>query len=200
MKSPESESNERNFISEMVNTLIEEGKTNPRLFRTKIEKYIERLGGMESFLQAFADNGYLLHGSNEQIEKFEPRVPQARKGIEVSPENAVKAVYASTESQLPILMAIVSRKLIREASKERVERGKSVVYFGAKEGGYYSSCSLHPFMRNGFVYVFNRDQFVSSDPDDPNCAQFVSEHTVSPILIIPVIPEDFMHEIKIVED
>lgn len=160
----------------IVEALLKNNHIDPKLSRESIIDYLERFGNMEKFLQAFVDAGYLLHGSNQQIEEFEPRLPKKVPGSKPNPANEQTAVYAGNDPALPICMAVVSRELMRRASQERIKAGKPAVKFGvgskpdSKEAQFHANQSLDSFMQPGYVHVLSRDNFVPSDPRDQNCS------------------------------
>lgn len=123
-------------------------------------------------------NKYLFHGSSQNLDKLEPRLPKGDMSDEVF--NKTESVYATSSAARAVVSAIMPKD---EGSWGTLQDG---------EGNITLVCSqtvldqIHP----GFVMVLcDRDKAIKDE--NPVSNQYKYDEAKVPLLTIPVTLEDF---------
>lgn len=156
---------------------------------------IENIEGFskEEFLKYLSDTGeFLFHGTNSsEIEELEPRQANCR----AKNFGNLKAVYATSDSVLPIFHSVFKRSGFEGSSS-------SGVTFSERNGGYAKYVfkingvnSTGEFWTDGCVYVLDRSQFEQGTDDDGKpINEFASLEPVRPKAKLIIHPEDFEYK------
>ncbi len=130
---------------------------------------------------------YLFHGSDTDIERFEPKQAHTIKGGKKFLDGK-PAVFASPHADYAIFMAIVNKKNFPKGYRARVDfDGDPLLFFATKD-----TLAQMTGNEQGFVYVFTKEDF-----EERNHAEFVSYKEVVPLMKIRVYRKDFLPSIEV---
>ena len=158
------------------------------------------------FLQWVAAQGYLLHGSKVgDIDQFVPRTP-----TDIGPDEFSKrtGVFAASDGLWAMMYALRDKGLVRRTMNmaQQVMVGgqwspmQYFLSFGPRDPAMQEGRAL---MTPGFVYVLPRTGFeqapVLNWPGVGLCleAHWVCPHPVRPLMVLPVIPEDYPLPVRV---
>jgi hypothetical protein len=155
-----------------------------------LDSLVEAGVTVENLLQEFVRKGFFLHGSGEpNLIALEPRLAADEDD---NPDNARNAVYATTDSRIPIFMALVAK--LRGRSGYSINRmnvdGESVT-----ESVVFRTNFVIPEDKVGYIYVLPVDTFEPAGGD-----QFTSPEPVVAYCILPVQLADFQYPIERIEE
>ena len=132
------------------------------------------------------ENKYVFHGTGSQIENFEPR--QAHTIIQGKKvPDGESSIFASSFADYAVFMALVNEENCPKGYRSGCSYHNGVLTFRATKETLEQ---LTPEAR-GYVYVFNRRDFIQKNP-----SEWVSHQTVTPVSIVTVIRSDFTSEIQ----
>ncbi|TSA83903.1 hypothetical protein FNU79_11375 [Deinococcus detaillensis] len=152
------------------------------------------------FLQWLAEQGYLLHGSQQgDITQFEPRTP-----FDFSPDEFSKrtGVFAASDGIWAMMYALKDRGKVKRILNLALQFKEAAdwsptVYFLSFSLRELSTTTGHEPLTSGFVYVLPSAGFEQMPAYDwPELGTVLEPHwvnpnPVTPLLCIPVTPADF---------
>jgi len=119
---------------------------------------------------------YVYHGSAKKIEgSLEPR---QSNDLENRPENLHKAVYAATDRNVAIAMAILGTGNIKGSS---LLRGSAIYYAGKPDPEAFV-----------YLYVFPKDKFQQT----ANPRQYISKVQIEPLRVYKLKVKDYLHLVR----
>jgi len=131
----------------------------------------------------------LYHGSPQIIEgALEPREGNTF-GIDVNPEDLLKAVYATNERHLAIIMAIMSLKGVLRSSLDFDSGAFGVIHEGWPKLGWFNW--LKP--KCVYLYVLDAADF---EQGTENRRQWYSLDPVSPMFMEKIKVKEHLHLIR----
>ncbi len=123
---------------------------------------------------------YLYHGSPKKIIGDE-LIPHQAHDLEKRPENLHKAVYATSEKELAIAMAIIS--------------AEGVIYSSLSFGDFPPGVIYQGWPEQEIVYLYTLP-VESFEPCGPQSKQWISYQPVKPIKIEELLLEDYLHLVR----
>lgn len=134
---------------------------------------------------------YVFHGSDGDIEEFEPR--QAHNYVNgTNIPDGEPAIFAISKADYAIFLAIVNKHNCPKGSRSSAGMRDGNLKFKATE----ETLSQLQDSASGYVYVFNNDQFSQRREGG---VEFVSFQNVTPIEKIKVTKMDLPEQIEIIE-
>ena len=142
--------------------------------------------GKQKLVSLEKEDKYVFHGSGFLIKEFEPQQAYNYiKGRNIA--DGEPAVFASTFSDYTIFMALINEVNCPKGyhSSSNFRDGK-LTFRASKE-----TLEQLTGTSKGYVYVFNRNDFIKR-----NESEWVSYKKVKPVLVTPVTRSDFIPVIE----
>lgn len=174
------------LIARCVDELLSQGGF---IAESQMSELRERGVSAEALLDAFAAQGYLLHGSVSHQNILLPN--EGDDGRDETKRQV--GVYATNLSEIALLKATVSRSKLNELY-DSITGGWVVheppVANTLPKVSIYSTQSILPAMVNGHVYILKVDSFKEIDN-----GEYISKEAVQPIITLPILASDFTSEV-----
>lgn len=174
----------QNLVQQLTKSLLENGHiTGSDMLRLR-----EQGVSIEHLLSAFVGQGYLLHGSGSNIKELEPF-----KGDDDQDEKKrAVGVYATDIPAIALFKATVSQQALSQEFSS-VTAGWNIRNVNDVVTAVpYSTQPIDKALRQGYVHVLPKVNFVKIAD-----AEYISEVSVQPVLVLPVEHSDMTTEIEV---
>ncbi len=144
--------------------------------------------GKNVLIELEKGGNYVFHGSGFSIQEFEPRQAYDFVDGKQIPDGE-PAIFAAPFADYAIFMALINKVNCPEGCRSGVTLNNKVATYRATK----DTLSQLKDTAKGFVYVFNRSDFIEKNP-----SEWVSYKKVMPVSVVDVTRADFLPEIEII--